>query len=166
MELTGKELFFEAHEVIVSKTNLKGIITYANDTFALLAEIERKDAIGKPHNFIRHPSMPKCIFKLLWDTISDGKELFAYVLNRSSKGNEYWVLAHVTPSFDQSGNIVGYHSNRRVPNRDVLDNVIKPLYEELLSIEQSVSSKSVGLDNSYKKVQEVIHSSGKNIIIL
>jgi PAS domain-containing protein len=70
MDIKGKELFFNSDEVIVSKTDLKGIITYANDTFAKLAEISRKDAIGKPHNFIRHPQMPRCIFKLLWDTVS------------------------------------------------------------------------------------------------
>lgn len=159
--LTGVELFFEPEEVIVSKTDLKGIITYANDTFAKLAEIQRKDAIGKPHNFIRHPHMPKCVFKLLWDTISTGNELFAYVVNRSSKGNEYWVLAHVTPSFDSTGNIVGYHSNRRVPNRQVLDRVIKPLYSDLLNIEKNATSLKAGLENSCQKLDETINSSGK-----
>lgn len=159
--LTGVELFFEPDEVIVSKTDLKGIITYANGTFAKLAEIQRKDAIGKPHNFIRHPHMPKCIFKLLWDTISTGNELFAYVVNRSSKGNEYWVLAHVTPSFDKTGKVIGYHSNRRVPNRQILDDVIKPLYSDLLNIEKNAVSQKIGLQSSYEKLKEVISSSGK-----
>jgi len=161
MNLTGRELYFEPHEVIVSKTNLKGKITYANETFAQIAEIKRKDAIGKPHNFIRHPHMPKCIFKLLWDAISEGQEVFAYVLNRSTKGNEYWVFAHVTPSFDQSNKIIGYHSSRRVPNRQIVDTVIKPLYQELLKIEQSAASKKSGLENSYKTLQDTIQASGK-----
>ena len=65
--------------------------------------------------------MPRCVFELLWNTVQDGKELFAYVNNRSSNGDNYWVFAHVTPSFDTTGNIVGYHSNRRVPNREVLE---------------------------------------------
>lgn len=161
MNLTGRELYFEPHEVIVSKTNLKGKITYANETFAQIAEIKRQDAIGKPHNFIRHPHMPKCIFKLLWDTISEGQEVFAYVLNRSTKGNEYWVFAHVTPSFDQSNKIIGYHSSRRVPNREIVDTVIKPLYQQLLKIEQSAPSKVSGLENSYKTLQDTIQASGK-----
>lgn len=160
--LTGKELFFDKDEVIVSKTNTKGIITYANETFARLAEISRKDAIGKPHNFIRHPHMPKCVFKLLWDTIAAGQEIFAYVINRSSKGNEYWVLAHVTPSFDASGAIIGYHSNRRVPNRNVLDGTIKPLYDKLRHIEQTASSSREGLEASFHQLSGVIQSSNKS----
>jgi len=160
-ELTGVELFFQPDEVIVSKTDLKGIITYANMTFAKMAEITRKEAIGKPHNFIRHPHMPKCVFKLLWETISSGQEIFAYVVNRSAKGNEYWVLAHVTPSLDKNGKIVGYHSNRRVPNRQVLDDVIKPLYADLLKIEKEASTKQVGLENSFQRLSETIEQSGK-----
>jgi len=159
--ITGKELFFTSDEVIVSKTDLKGIITYANETFAKMAEIKRSEALGKPHNFIRHPHMPKCIFQLLWSMISSGKEIFFFFFNRSSKGNEYWVLAHVTPSFDTSGNIVGYHSNRRVPNRDVLDGVIRPLYKELLEIERNAPTKKEGLEKSSQRLEEVIRASGK-----
>jgi PAS domain S-box-containing protein len=159
--LTGVELFFEVDEVIVSKTNLKGIITYANTTFAKLAEIERHEAVGKPHSFIRHPHMPRCIFKLLWENISAGNEIFAYVLNRSLKGNEYWVLAHITPSFDENAQIVGYHSNRRIPNRTVLEDIIKPLYAQLRQIEENAPSAKDGLDKSYDKLMETIHQSGK-----
>lgn len=159
--LTGNELFFEADEVIVSKTDLKGKITYANDTFAKLAEIPLNAALGKPHNFIRHPHMPRCIFKLLWDVLSSEQELFAYVLNRSSKGNEYWVLAHVTPSFDQQGNVIGYHSNRRVPKRSILDNIIIPLYKNLRDIENRASSSKAGLEASAAKLAQVIADTGK-----
>lgn len=160
--LTGKELFFDNDEVIVSKTDLKGRITYANEIFAKLAEIKRSEAIGKPHNFIRHPHMPKAVFKLLWDTISNGQEIFAYVLNRSSKGNEYWVLAHVTPSFNNDGQIVGYHSNRRVPNRRVLEGTIQPLYKQLLDIENRAPSKREGLEQSFAALMDVVNSSGKS----
>lgn len=159
--LTGVELFFDKDDVIVSKTDLKGIITYANNTFAKMAEIKRHDAVGKPHNFIRHPHMPRCIFKLLWDTLSNGKEIFAYVINRSVKGNEYWVLAHVTPSFDTAGNIVGYHSNRRVPNREVLETTIQPLYKQLLEIERSETSSKIGLQKSTEELNRIIEVSGK-----
>ena len=161
IKLTGKELFFDKDDVIVSKTDTKGIITYANATFAQMAEITRKEAIGKPHNFIRHPHMPKAIFKLLWDTISSGHEIFAYVINRSSLGNEYWVLAHVTPSFDPTGNIVGFHSNRRAPNRNILEATIKPLYETLRQIEQSSSSSKAGLEEAYRHLDGIVQSSGK-----
>ncbi|MDH3236791.1 MAG: PAS domain-containing protein, partial [Alphaproteobacteria bacterium] len=113
---TGREVFFDRDDLIVSKTNLKGHITYANDIFCDIAGYTEADVIGQPHNMIRHPDMPRCVFKLLWDTIQAGAEIFAYVVNMAKNGDHYWVLAHVTPSYDANGSIIGYHSTRRVPN--------------------------------------------------
>jgi len=118
--LTNVEQFFEENEIIVSKTDLKGRLTYCNDVFLRIAGYEEKECLGKPHNMIRHPDMPRAVFDLLWETLHDGREIFAYVVNRCKNGDHYWVLAHVTPSIDGSGNINGYHSNRRVPDRKVL----------------------------------------------
>ena len=106
--------------------------------------------------------MPKAVFKLLWETISSGQEIFAYVLNRSSRGNEYWVLAHVTPSRNNDGQIVGYHSNRRIPNRKVLEGTIQPLYKKLLEIEKNAGSKRDGLEQSYSALMDIVNSSGKS----
>ncbi len=116
--LTGRERFFDQDEIIVSKTDLKGHIQYANRVFMRVGAFEDREVMGAPHSILRHPDMPRCVFKLLWDRIQEGHELFAYVLNRANNGDHYWVLAHVTPSFDGSGNLNGYHSNRRVPNRE------------------------------------------------
>lgn len=118
--LTGVERTFSPDEIIVSKTDLTGKITYGNRTFYRLAGLEESDCLGVQHNLIRHPEMPRAVFKLLWDTIAAGEEIFAYVVNRSANGDHYWVFAHVTPSRDNSGRIVGYHSNRRVPNKKVI----------------------------------------------
>ncbi len=112
---TGIRRHLEADEIIVTKTDLKGHITYANDVFLRMSAVAERDALGKPHNLIRHPDMPRCVFKLLWDTIKSGNEIFAFVLNLACDGAHYWVLAHVTPSVDTSGRIVAYHSNRRQP---------------------------------------------------
>ena len=120
VSLTGVERTFGTDEIIVSKTDTKGRIIYANEVFLRLAGFSEREIIGQPHSIIRHPAMPRCVFKLLWDTISSGKECFAYVLNRSKNGDHYWVLAHVTPTFDSKGTIVSYHSNRRNPRRDNL----------------------------------------------
>jgi PAS domain S-box-containing protein len=158
--LTGVERFFDPDEVIVSKTDTKGIITYANRTFGRLAGISPLDAVGKPHNLIRHPAMPRCVFKLLWDVISTGEEIFAYVINRSLNGDHYWVLAHVTPSFDQAGQIIGYHSNRRVPKREIVNDVIIPLYEALLKLEQSYESPKEGLQAGFDHALKVIGDTG------
>jgi len=160
LSLTGVERFFEDDEIIVTKTDLKGRMTYVNDVFIKIAGYTEAQCLGEPHSLIRHPDMPRCIFKLLWDTIENGKEIFAYVVNRSSNGDHYWVLAHVTPSRDMDGNIIGYHSNRRVPDRQILDNTIIPLYQNLLTEEQKHSNAKEGMEASFKMVVDLLNESG------
>lgn len=133
--LTGVERTFHEDEIIVSKTDLKGRITYANRVFQRVAQYTEAELLGKAHNIVRHPDMPRCVFKYLWDTIEAGNEIFAYVLNRCKSGDHYWVFAHITPTFDDQGRIISYHSNRRVPSRAGI-NKIKPIYDLLLKEEQ------------------------------
>lgn len=154
-QVTGVEKTFGEDEIIVSKTDLTGKLTYGNRTFYRLAGLSEEECIGQQHNIIRNPNMPRAVFELLWNTLKDGKEIFAYVVNRSANGDHYWVFAHVTPSRDSSGNIVGYHSNRRVPNRSVLNEHIIPLYKNLLTMEQSAASPKDGLDASYQAVLDL-----------
>lgn len=143
--LTGVERHFAETDIIVSKTNTKGIITYANRTFLKVSDYLESEVVGKPHNLIRHPEMPRCIFKLLWGNLQSGKEMFAYVVNCTKFGDHYWVLAHATPSFDSQEQIVGYHSNRRVPDRAILEGEIIPLYRDLLDIEKKARDPMDGL---------------------
>jgi len=148
--LTGVERTFKEDEIIVSKTDMKGRIVYTNQTFLTVADYTEKEMLGQPHSVIRHPDMPRCIFKLLWDTISQGKEIFAYVMNRTKHGDHYWVLAHVTPTFEEDGKTIkGYHSSRRVPDRDALEK-IKTLYAELLREEQRHPNKKDGMNAAYQ----------------
>jgi len=158
--LTGEERFFDDNEIIVSKTDLKGRLTYVNDVFLKLAGYTEQECLGQPHAKIRNPNMPRCIFKLLWDTIQDGREIFAYVVNRSANGDHYWVLAHVTPSRDGNGNVIGYHSNRRVPNRQILDGTIIPLYEQLLAEENKHANSKDGMAASMKMVTDLLAEKG------
>lgn len=137
--LTGVERTFGDDEIIVSKTDLRGKITYANQVFLRVAQYTEEEVLGQPHNIIRHPDMPACVFKLLWDTIQDGREIFAYVVNRTKNGDHYWVFAHVTPSFDEHDKIIGYHSSRRSPDRKVVAQV-KGIYELLLNEEKKHSN--------------------------
>lgn len=157
--LTGREITFGEDEIIVSKTDLRGIITYANDVFERVSGYTEGDLIGKPHNLIRHPEMPACVFRLLWDTLKQEKEIFAYVLNRALNGDEYWVFAHVTPSFDLEGNVVGYHSNRRVPYPDALEKV-KALYTQLLTIEKRERDRAAGIAASTAFLQKQLEAAG------
>ncbi|SDC18084.1 PAS domain S-box-containing protein [Geodermatophilus telluris] len=132
---TGEERTFSAEELIVSKTDPRGVITYANDVFLRVGAYTLDEVIGQPHNLIRHPDMPRAVFELLWDTLAARQELFAYIVNLAADGAHYWVLAHVTPSYGADGSVVGYHSNRRRPSRRALDRV-RPLYEQLLAEER------------------------------
>jgi len=133
--LTGIERAFGDDEIIVSKTDAKGRITYANRVFQTVAGYTEEELLGRAHNIVRHPHMPRCVFKYLWNTIASGNEVFAYVINRAKNGDHYWVFAHVTPSFDHHGKIVGYHSNRRSPSRCAIDKV-RCLYDTLLATER------------------------------
>lgn len=138
VSLTGNERFFDHDEIIVSKTDTKGRLTYANEVFQRISIYTEQELLGRSHNIVRHPDMPRCVFKFLWDRISSGQEMFAYVVNRCKNGDHYWVLAHVTPSFCEKGRITGYHSSRRVPDAAALEK-IKPLYAELIGIERGHS---------------------------
>lgn len=131
----SREVFFSDHEIIVSKTDLKGRITYANTTFCRIAGYTEAEVLGQAHSIVRHPDMPRAVFKVLWDTIAAGREIFAYVKNRTKTGDYYWVFAHVTPSFGANGQIQSYHSNRRVPKRTAVEQVIAPLYATILAEE-------------------------------
>lgn len=148
------ELHFNEDEIIVSKTDTKGIITYGNQLFIKLSGYAEEELLGKPHNLIRHRDMPKLIFKLLWQRIQAGEEIFAYVINRAKNGDFYWVLANVTPSFGPNGQIVGYYSVRRKPKTQAIQEV-KQLYTKLINIENQQGIKEC---ESY--FNQLLHSKG------
>jgi len=157
---TGIECPYDESELIVSKTDLKGRITYANDVFLRLAKYPRSEVIGAPHSLIRHPDMPRCVFKLLWDTIQTKKELFAYIVNMARDGDHYWVFAHVTPTLDAGGNVIGFHSNRRKPDQAQLDK-IKPIYAELLAEENRHDSRKDGMLRGHDKLMAMLKEKGQ-----
>ena len=159
IHLTGVERTFGTNEIIVSKTDTTGRIIYANEVFLRVAGFQEAEIIGQPHSIIRHPAMPRCVFKLLWDTIAAGKEIFAYVLNRARDGDHYWVFAHVTPTFDSSRNIVSYHSNRRSPKPEAVSKA-KGLYEHLLAIENGHSDRKAGMEASFKALVDQLGTLG------
>lgn len=157
--LTGVEHSFAADEVIVSKTDLQGRITYANDIFITISGYGEEELLGAPHNILRHPDMPRCVFKFLWDRIAQGHEVFAYVINRCKNGDHYWVFAHITPCYGPEGAIVGYHSTRRVPQPKALE-AVKPLYASLLSLEARQPDRKQGMDQSLAALVETVKTAG------
>ena len=155
---TGRLKSFGDEEIIVSKTDLRGVITYVNDVFVRVSGYRQGTLLGAPHNIIRHPAMPRCVFKLLWDTVQAHQEVFAYVLNMSRSGDGYWVFAHVTPSYDVTGVHVGYHSNRRTPYADALQKV-QPLYTRLLQEESRHSDRRQAVEAGTVLLNEVLSQS-------
>ena len=156
---TNNEITFNKDDIIVSKTDTRGIITYANQVFQDVSGYKEDELLGLPHNILRHPDMPACVFKLLWNTIEEGKEIFAYVKNLAKNGGYYWVFAHVTPSFDVSGHISGYHSNRRVPYPDALQKVI-PLYKKLREIESRHGDTKEGMNAAFEHLRSLLQDQG------
>jgi PAS domain S-box-containing protein len=142
------------NDFIVSKTDLKGKITYCNRIFIEMAEYTEEELLGAPHNIIRHPDMPKAVFQLLWDRIQKKEEVFAFVLNQTKNKNEYWVFANVTASLDVRGNIIGYYSVRRKPNPKAIE-IIKPLYAQMLQAE-----RSGGVSASSKILTDLLEKKG------
>jgi PAS domain-containing protein len=156
---TGIESPYTDDELIVTKTDLKGHITYANDVFLRLSKYPTEDVLGAPHSLIRHPSMPRCIFKLLWDSILAKKEIFAYVVNLAQNGDHYWVFAHVTPTLDAQHNVVGYHSNRRKPDPAQIEK-IKGLYTQLLAEENRHENRKDGMKRGYEMLMSMLKEKG------
>lgn len=158
--LTGVERRFSPDDIIVTKTDMGGRIIYGNPTFLRISNLTEREALGQPHNLIRHPDMPAAVFRLLWNTIHQGKEIFAYVINRATNGDHYWVFAHVTPTFGADGAITGYHSNRRVPDPSVIAETIQPLYRELIGEERRHTSKARAIDASTARLTELLAAKG------
>ena len=132
---TSIERVMREEDFIVSTTDTKGVITYGNRIFIEFSGYRESELLGSQHNIIRHPDMPRAVFKLLWDTIQNKNECFAYVKNMSKDGGFYWVFTNVTPTFDPSGNITGYMSVRRKPKLSGIQTV-SGLYGAMLEAEK------------------------------
>jgi aerotaxis receptor len=118
--VTGVERALPKGRVIISKTDLKGITTYANDAFVDISGFSREELIGKNHNIVRHPDMPPSAFADLWSTLKQGYPWHGVVKNRCKNGDHYWVSAMVMPIREQ-GNITGYMSVRKAATRQEIE---------------------------------------------
>ena len=128
-----KEMILDDFAFLVSETDEKGIINFANDDFCNLAEYTVDELIGKPHNIVRHKDMPKAAFKDLWETVKNDKVWSGFVKNSTRSGNYYWVFATVFPTITSNGE-KGFLSCRRKATRQEIDEHTK-LYTELINKE-------------------------------
>ncbi|MFN8392356.1 MAG: PAS domain-containing protein [Bdellovibrionota bacterium] len=153
VNVLNEEMPFEIAELFFSTTDTKGIIRTCNDVFLRVSGFQPEELLAKPHNIIRHPDMPRCVFYLLWDYLLSGKPIGAYVKNRAKNGKYYWVYALASPMKD------GFISVRLKPTSDLFDTVRK-LYAELLSIERSYSSWKDGMAASTSELLKRLQTLG------
>ncbi|MEY2776277.1 MAG: Aerotaxis receptor [Pseudomonadota bacterium] len=153
-----REVVMRDDDFIVSKTDPKGRITYGNKIFIEFSGYEERDLIGKQHNVVRHPDMPRAVFHMLWGNIQTRQEIFAYVKNLCQDGSYYWVLANVTPSVDPQGNVLGYYSVRRKPNRKAVA-YVTDLYRKMLEIERQAGTKDA-ISASTAYLQSILNEKG------
>lgn len=130
----GNEVVLRDDDFLVSKTDTKGKITYANRCFMAVAGYPESDLLGKPHNLIRHQDMPRGVFRLMWKMLQNGEEFFGFVKNRCADGGFYWVFANVTADKDEKGVLQGYFSVRRKASPQIIQQV-EGLYAQMRQIE-------------------------------
>ncbi|AJC90964.1 PAS sensor-containing signal-transduction protein [Campylobacter subantarcticus LMG 24377] len=127
--------------LITSKTNLKGEIVYANEDFLNYSDYKIDEILYKPHSIMRHPDMPRTVFKYLWDNIQLKKEIFAFVKNKTKFNDYYWVFANITASCDANGNTLNYYSVRRKPKAEAVK-TIEGIYKVLIRKENESGIKA------------------------
>jgi len=146
------------NDFIVSKTDTKGRITYGNRIFIEFSGYQEEELLGAQHNIIRHPDMPRGVFKFLWDTLGAEKEVFAFVKNMAKDGSFYWVFANVTPSYDKHHHVDGYFSVRRQPN-PVAVKTVSGLYIQMLEEEKNAGPKNA-CDASIQLLTNFLNQQG------
>ncbi|WP_419774260.1 PAS domain-containing protein [Halarcobacter sp.] len=130
----SQEKILNEYTFLVSETDEKGIIRFANDAFCEMAEYSFEELIGQPHNIVRHKDMPKIAFKSLWDTVQKGETWTGYVKNATKSGGYYWVFATVYP-FESCDGTKGYMSCRRKASKEEIDEY-EALYKKWLEEER------------------------------
>jgi len=154
-----KEVTWDKTQVIMSKTNAFGIIEYANEVFVDVCGYEDYELMGQPHNIIRHPDMPKVIFKVLWENLKNGKNFHAIVKNLAKSGRYYWVITDFDIARDENDVIVNYFGRRQAVPQEVVALHIEPLYKKLLQIEAAS-----GIEFSEKYLIGFLEEKGKSYV--
>jgi PAS domain S-box-containing protein len=149
------EIKLNSKRYIVSKTDPKGIIEYGNDYFVEISGYSEAELIGKPHNIVRHPDMPKIVYKMMWDRINQGKNIMAVVKNMAKDGSFYWVITEFEPKIDPITNeIISHTAFRKAAPQNAVD-ALTPVYAKLLQIE-----KEGGMEASEKYFRGFLEEKG------
>jgi PAS domain S-box-containing protein len=156
---TSEEVVIQENALIVSKTNLKGDISYCNKEFLRISGYTENELINHNHTIIRHPDMPRSIYRLMWNTIQKEQEFFAVIKNLCKSGAYYWTFASTSPSYDQAGNLMGYYFVRRRANRKSIE-ILEPLYQQMLAEEARHTNEQQAMDASIALLDAVVAQQG------
>ncbi len=116
--------------VIISETDTRGVITFANRKFCEISGYSSEELLGKPHNLIRHPDMPRAAFALMWETIQKGEIWRGHVKNLRKDGRYYWVETEISPVKDENGVIVSYIAARKPASHQDIEEA-QELYDKM-----------------------------------
>ncbi len=151
---TDEEMEFDRNDLIISRTDIRGTITYCNNIFTKMSGWTQEELLGSNHNLIRHPDMPKVAYQLVWDNIKANNEFYGYVKNLRKDGGYYWVFAYITADLNDEGEIAGYTSYRRYAPKLAID-TMKPIYKLLIEAE-----KEGGIEASIKLLGGFLNKTG------
>lgn len=151
MPVTNNEIVMKSGTILVTRTDLKGVITFANDAFVEISGYSRDELLGENHNVVRHPDMPSVVFEEMWKTLKKGNPWHRLIKNRTKSGDYYWVSANIMPVFENA-QVVSYMSVRHVPDRDEIK-AAEDLYRRVGA--NQVVLHSTGFYAFCKSLQEI-----------
>jgi PAS domain S-box-containing protein len=156
----SNEIEVKPVDIVVSKADEVGDIEYANPIFYKLSGYNKKELTHAPHSILRHPDMPKVVFKHLWSELKEKNEVYAFIKNLTKDGSFYWVLAYVRGAFNPDGTLRNYVSTRKTMSQNARS-VIEPLYQKLLEIE-----KLEGIEASHEALKTLLNGRTFNDVML
>lgn len=158
---TSAEVKLEENDFITSKTDLQGKITYCNESFIFFSGFDEAELIDQPHNIIRHPDMPRAVYRMMWENLQKQQEFFGIVKNLCKNGAYYWTFANVSPSLDVEGKLIGYYSVRRQAPQNIVD-TFSSIYQQMITEEAKHNSSNNAMDASIKILNDWIADQGQS----
>jgi len=152
-----EEIKLDPKKYIISSTDTKGLITDVNDYFVEISGYSKDELIGKPHNIIRHPDMPKVVFKLMWEQLKNGHDILALVKNLAKDGRYYWIFTSFEPVKNANGEVIGYTAHRKSAPKHTIETVAD-IYKKVLEVE-----KKDGVQASEKFLNDYLKERGEEI---
>lgn len=149
---------------LLSKTDTKGIIKYGNPALFQASGYSERELLGANHNIFRHADVPRCIFKMMWNTLEVKQDFQAYLKNVRKDGAYYWTFADITPTLDVDQRITGFFAVQRAPKPESI-RVISEFYKQLRSEEERIESgqsanKQAAMDASQALLHSILHEKG------